>query len=183
MKFLLEGQSTDRLLFRKIDASDFQHWLKFFQDPRTSVHWVEEKISPELTCENWYQKQQWRYENNKGGMNALIEKTSNQLIGHAGLLVQTVDGVEVLEIGYSLLPEFWNKGYATEAAATCKHFAFQNNFTDSLISIISVTNTQSQQVASKNGMVVEKKTRYRNNEVFIYRIRRADWLQSLPLIK
>lgn len=183
MKFLLEGQSTDRLLFRKIDASDFQHWLKFFQDPRTSVHWVEEKISPELTCENWYQKQQWRYENNKGGMNALIEKTSNQLIGHAGLLVQTVDGVEELEIGYSLLPEFWDKGYATEAASLCKGFAFQNKLADSLISIISVTNTPSQQVASKNGMVVEKKTRYRNNEVFIYRIRRADWLQSLPLIK
>jgi RimJ/RimL family protein N-acetyltransferase len=179
----MDGQSTDRLLFRKIDPADFPQWLKFFQDPRTSVHWVEEKISPELTCENWYQKQKWRYENDKGGMNALVERNSNQLIGHAGLLVQTVDGVEELEIGYSLLPEFWNKGYGTEAAATCKHIAFQNNFTDSLISIISLTNTPSQQVASKNGMKVEKRTIYRNNEVFIYRITQADWLQSMPLIK
>lgn len=182
MKYLLEGQSTDRLLFRKIDLSDFQHWLKFFQDPRSAVHWVEEKISPELTCENWYQKQHWRYENNQGGMNALVEKTTNRLIGHAGILVQTVDMVEELEIGYSLLPEFWNTGYATEAAKKCKDVAFQNNLADSLISIISLTNTPSQRVASKNGMSVEKKTIYHSNEVFIYRITKANWLQSLPLI-
>jgi len=183
MKYLLEGQSTDRLLFRMIEPSDFQHWLKFFQDPRTSMHWREEKISPELTCENWCQKQQWRYENDKGGMNALVEKATNKLIGHAGLLVQTVDGIEELEIGYSLLPEFWNLGYAKEAAVKCKNFAFQNNFSESLISIISITNAPSQRVASKNGMTPEKKTFYHNNEVFIYRIGRANWFQSLPLIK
>lgn len=183
MKYLLHGQSTDRLLFRKIDIADFEDWLKFFQDPRTSLHWIEEKISPELSCNSWYQKQQWRYENDKGGMNALIEKSTSRLIGHAGLLVQQVDGVEELEIGYSLLPEFWHKGYAIEAAEECKRFAFQNNLADSLISIISTTNTPSQQVATKNGMVVEKKTRYRDNEVFIYRMTKSQWLQSQPPIR
>ena len=179
MNYLLDGQSSDRLVFRKIDRADFQYWLKFFQDPQTTVHWKEEKISPELSCENWYQKQQWRYENNKGGMNALIEKASNRLIGHAGLLVQTVDELSELEIGYSLLPEFWGQGYAIEAAMKCKQIAFQNNFADSLISIISLTNKPSQKVASKNGMFVEKKTNYRGNEVFIYRITKADWQEKM----
>jgi ribosomal-protein-alanine N-acetyltransferase len=183
MKYLLEGQSTERLLFRRIAREDFPAWLKFFQDSRTSLHWREEKISPELKCENWYQKQHWRYENDTGGMNALVHKTTGQLIGHAGLLVQHVDGVEELEIGYSLLPEFWNAGYATEAAMKCKQCAFQNNFAESLISIISLTNTPSQQVASKNGMHVEKQTTYHGNQVFIYRVTKAEWLQTQPLIK
>ena len=182
MKYLLDGQSSDRLLYRRIDISDSREWLNFFQDPQTSIHWIEEKISPELSCKNWYQKQQWRYENHKGGMNALVEKSTKRFIGHAGLLVQQVDGVEELEIGYSLLPEFWNKGYASEAAAECKRFAFQNNLADSLISIISVTNAPSQHVASKNGMTAERKTTYKGNEVFIYRITRVEWLQSQPLI-
>lgn len=176
MKYLLDGYATTRLSFRKVSSSDFQDWLKFFQDPQTSIHWVEEKVTAEIACENWYQKQLNRYATDKGGMNAVIEKHSGKLIGHAGLLLQTVDGIVELEIGYSLLPAFWNKGYAIEAATACKDFAFRNQFSETLISIISLTNTPSQKVASKNGMTIEKKTTYNGNEVFIYRIRFNDWV-------
>lgn len=170
MNYLLDGQETGRLIFRKITEQDFSDWLEFFQDPSTSLHWIEEKEPPEIACKKWYQKQQWRYDNDKGGMNALIEKSSGRLIGHCGLMVQTVDEILELEVGYSLLPEFWNKGYAFEAAHRCKEYAFQNNFSDSLISIISLTNLPSQKVALKNGMTVEKETLYQGNKVFIFRV-------------
>lgn len=170
MNYLLDGQETGRLIFRKIREKDFSDWLKFFQDPNTSLHWVEEKEPPEIACKKWYQKQQWRYDNDKGGMNALIEKSSGRLIGHCGLLVQTVDEILELEVGYSLLAEFWNKGYAFEAAHRCKEYAFQKKFSDSLISIISLTNLPSQKVALKNGMTVEKETLYHGNRVFIFRV-------------
>lgn len=168
--YLLEGQETERLIFRKISDSDFNAWVKFFEDPNTSLHWVEEKETPIIACEKWYQKQSWRYENDKGGMNALIEKSSGRLVGHCGLLVQTVDGVSELEIGYSLLPEFWHKGFAFEAAERCKEYAFQNDYSDSLISIISLTNLPSQKVALKNGMLIEKETVYHQNRVYIFRV-------------
>jgi RimJ/RimL family protein N-acetyltransferase len=170
MKYLLEGLETERLIFRKIHDSDFNEWLKFFEDPNTSLHWVEEKETPVIACAKWYQKQYWRYENGKGGMNALIEKSSGRLVGHCGLLVQTVSGMTELEIGYSLLPEFWNRGYAFEAAERCKEYAFQNDYSESLISIISLTNHPSQKVALKNGMFVEKETVYHENKVYIFRV-------------
>ncbi len=170
MNYLLHGQQTTRLNFRSVLDSDYDAWLKFFQDPSTALHWVEEKESAEDACKNWYKKQAWRYENNMGGMNALIEKSSGNLIGHCGLLVQTVDEITELEIGYSLLPEFWGMGYASEAAAKCKDFAFENHLAESLISIISLTNTPSQKVALKNGMIIDKETIYKGNKVFIYRI-------------
>jgi ribosomal-protein-alanine N-acetyltransferase len=170
MKFLLEGHETERLLFRKISELDFESWLKFFEDPQTSLHWVEEKETALIACKKWYAKQLWRYEKDKGGMNALVEKETGRLVGHAGLLIQTVDGKEELEIGYSLLPPFWNKGYAIEAATKCKEFAIENKFYESLISIISLSNIPSQKVALKNGMVIDKKTIYHDNEVYIFRL-------------
>lgn len=156
MKFLLDGSESERLIFRKIQESDFIIWLEFFKDTRTSEHWIEERETPEIECAKWYTKQFWRYENNQGGMHALIEKQTGKLVGHCGLLIQTVDGIQELEIGYSLLPEFWDRGYASEAARFCRDFAFSNHFAESLISIISITNKPSENVARKNGMVIEK---------------------------
>ncbi|MFC4872370.1 GNAT family N-acetyltransferase [Negadavirga shengliensis] len=175
MKYLLEGQETDRLRFRKINLSDFDDWLEFHKDPLTRVHWKMDYDSPGEECRKWYEKQQFRYENGLGGMNALIEKETGKLVGHCGLLVQPVDGLRELEIGYSLLREFWNRGLATEAAIKCKDFAFENLLAESLISIISLTNTPSQRVALKNGMRMEKTTVYKDNPVRIFRVHLSEW--------
>ena len=177
MSLLLEGQQTDRILFRRVQHTDYNQWLPFFQDPITFLHWVEPRKSPEDACEKWIQKQLHRYENNLGGMNALIERQSGDLLGYCGLLVQSVDGVEELEVGYSLLPRFWKNGYASEAAIKCRNYAFERNLSGSLISIISVTNEPSKRVAHNNGMKCEKTTTYRDNKVDIFRITGMEWEQ------
>ncbi|MEP7251332.1 MAG: GNAT family N-acetyltransferase [Ginsengibacter sp.] len=170
MNFLLTDQQSDRLLFREIRTSDFDVWLKFFETPETSKSWIYKKEDPKIECTKWYERQFERYQNDQGGMNALIEKSSGELIGHCGLLQQTVDKIHEVEIAYSLLPQFWNKGYATEAAIHCRDYAFKNNLSPSLISIISITNIPSQNVAIKVGMALDKTTVYRENNVDIFRI-------------
>ena len=170
MVYLLDGQESERLFFRKIRLSDFNSWLEFHKNPITSKHWISDKKDAETECRKWYEKQFYRYENDMGGMNALIEKKSNKLIGHCGLLMQTVDNVSELEIGYSLLPDFWNQGFATEAAKKCKNFAFESCLSNSLISIISLTNIESKNVALKIGMSLDKTTFYNGNDVDIFRI-------------
>ena len=175
MKYLLNDQETERLLFRRVKWSDFDTWLEFHKNPITSQYWISEVESPEIECKKWYEKQFNRYEKNLGGMNALIEKQTGKLIGHSGLLIQQVDNISELEVAYSLLPEFWNKGYATEAAKKCRDFAFENYFSDSLISIISLTNKPSENVALKNGMSIEKVSEYHGNKVNIYRIFKSGW--------
>ena len=108
-------------------------------------------------------------------MNALIEKSTGKFVRHCGLLVQRVDNIGELEIGYSLLPAFWNKGFASEAAVKCRDVAFERNYAPSLISIISLTNAPSARVAEKNGMTIDKQTVYYNNQVNIFRITKDKW--------
>ena len=175
MKYLLENEETVRLSFRKITSSDFDHWLEFFRDPSSFEHWAGQFDKPEIECEKWFKRQAERYENDEGGMNALIEKNAGKLIGYAGLLVQVVDGSPELEVAYSLLPGFRKKGFASEAATKCRDYAFENNFADSLISIVSLRNAPSANVAVKNGMQIEKQTIYKENQVNIFRISKSHW--------
>jgi ribosomal-protein-alanine N-acetyltransferase len=179
---LLEQQETERILFRKIAPSDFREWQEFFNDPFSHKHWVADREAPEVECEKWYRRQFQRYETNAGGMNALIEKSTGKLIGHCGLLVQLVDNLPELEIGYSLLPYFRGKGYAFEAAMKCRDHAFERQLSEKLISIISLGNAPSQRVAMRNGMTAGKETVYKNNKVIIYSITRKEWahLKSQP---
>lgn len=170
MKYLLTHQETERLLFREVQTGDYTRWLEFFKDARSHIHWPQPMGTPDEECTRWYENQALRYREGRGGMNALIRKDTGELIGHAGLLVQQVDGREELEVAYSLLPEFWKQGFAIEAASKCKTFAFENHFAKSLISIIALTNLPSQQVAARNGMVVEKQTVYKKVPVYIFRV-------------
>lgn len=170
MKYLLENEQSERLLFRKLEEADFTTWLQFFKDPSSTRHWQSGITDPGTNCRLWFDKIYYRYANDLGGMNVLIEKATGAFVGQCGLLIQTVDGMEELEIGYSIMPAFRNKGYAAEAAAKCKEYAFANNFRDSLISIISIDNIESQKVALKNKMQIEKTTFYSDNIVHIYRV-------------
>lgn len=171
MKYLLTGEITDRLLFKLVDETYFEEWMEFFKHPDSARFLGLQDIGkPFDQCKEWFRRVEERYKNDLGGLNALIYKNTNEFIGQCGLLIQEVDGKKELEIGYSILPQFWNLGYATEAAIKCRDFAFQNNFTESLISIIHTENIKSEKVAGKIGMVKTKLTEYKNMPVNIFRI-------------
>ncbi|WP_400072489.1 GNAT family N-acetyltransferase [Zobellia russellii] len=170
MDLLLEGKETQRLLFRKVIPSDFDLWLPFHEDKRSNQFWEGLPKDPKIACQQQFDYIFERYENNLGGMNALISKSTGEFIGLCGLLKQTVDGIEELEIGYSILPKYWRQGYASEAALACKTYTKHSQLTDSLISIIQVDNIPSQKVALTNGMYLDKTTTYHNNTVHIFRV-------------
>lgn len=177
MKYLLQGQETNRLEFRLLKPEDFNAWLKLFDgtDVARFLGMAHLPTAKEQ-CRFWFDLQKKRYENDLGGMNVLVEKESGKIVGQCGLLVQDVNGQEEIEIGYSVLPEFWRKGFASEAAQKCRDFAFENNFTNSIISIIHIENSNSEKVALKNGMKKTIQTVYKEMPVNIYRIDKTEWL-------
>ena len=156
MNYLLTNQETERLGFRALTKEDFQDWLPFFENKMILTYFgINPNLPQKELCDNWFKKVFHRYENNLGGLNAIILKETGELIGQCGLLIQNVEGLERLEIGYSLLPKYRGKGYATEAAVKCKEFAFQNGIATELISMIHIDNIASENVAKKNGMNLE----------------------------
>jgi ribosomal-protein-alanine N-acetyltransferase len=177
MKYSLEGKETESLKFRLLKSEDFDDWLNLFKVKKVAKFLgMDPNLSEKEMCEIWFDKTFNRYENELGVMNALIDKKTNLLVGQCGLLIQSVQNIERLEIGYSILPEYWHNGYASESAIECKNHAFENNLSDSLISMVHVENIGSEKVALKNGMILDQKIdSYQGSPMNIFRIDKNNW--------
>ena len=166
---------SERLITRRLTNDDVFIWTTFFED-EDCAHFFPTMGLPnaKARAEYWIEKQMTRYKENRFGLQALINKDTGEFVGQCGLLLQEVDQEPVLEIGYSLLKPHWHKGYAIEAARLFKNYAFENNLSKELVSIIDTKNLASQKVAIQNGMTNLKQTRFWDLDVYIFGISKQD---------
>jgi len=179
MKYLLTNQETERLNFRKLEISDFNTWMTLFKDYTTRENLgMSEFKTAEECCEKWFEWTFNRYDNNLGGQNILILKDTDEIVGQCGLLVREIDNEFEIEIAYSILPMHRMKGYAIESAKKCKDFAFHNDFHSRLVSIITPHNLQSINVASKNGLILDREIIFNGKKMELFQINKTDWKNS-----
>ena len=104
---------------------------------------------------------------------AVILPKTRALIGYCGFYHP--DGFEDTEIGYRLDPQFWNQGFATEAARAVRDCGFRDWKLDRLISLIHPENIPSRRVAEKNGMKMERETTFKGFPTQVFAISREQW--------
>lgn len=142
---------TERLYLREMAPSDFEALCTILKDEE--VMYAYEGAFHDAEVQEWLDRQISRYKKWGFGLWAVILKETDGLIGQCGLTMQPWKGQEVLEIGYLFAKKHWHKGYATEAARACRDYAFEKLNAKEVCSIIRDTNTASQKVAIRNGMV------------------------------
>jgi len=101
---------------------------------------------------------------------AVQEKSSGQFIGRLGFLNPV--GWPAFEIGWTLSPQVWGKGYATEGARRALEYAFNELDKPHVISLIHPDNKNSIRVAERLGEKLEGKTELFGNDLLIYGIDR-----------
>lgn len=85
----------------------------------------------------------------------LVEPCTGQrvLIGCGGFTKRPVNGV--VAIGYSLLPQYYGKGYATEAVLALVQWAFRHPEVVEIIADVVKDNLQSRRVLEKAGFIAK----------------------------
>jgi RimJ/RimL family protein N-acetyltransferase len=151
---------TRRLLLRPMLATDIDAIHLIFTDPKVMASFGVELFRREQT-ERWLQRN-LDHQNEFGyGLFSVVLKESGLLIGDCGLEQMEVAGARIAELGYDLRSEFWNHGYATEAAVAVRDYAFHILHLPQLISLIRAGNLASKRVAEKVGMTLAAElTRY-----------------------
>ncbi|MEG0614632.1 MAG: GNAT family N-acetyltransferase [Oscillospiraceae bacterium] len=144
---------TERTFLRPFAPGDYKDVCKIMQDPEV-MYAYEHAFEPSEVKE-WMEKQFDSYDTSNVGLMAVIDKETDDFLGQAGLTIQKIGDVDVLEIGYLFNKKFWHNGYATEAAIALKDFAFEKLGAEWVYSIIRDTNIPSQKVAERVGMTVE----------------------------
>jgi ribosomal-protein-alanine N-acetyltransferase len=169
--------SSERLTTRFITVEDIPVWAEFYHHPEATrfLHvstWFSNDLNPDplRLSEFIIRKQLARYAEQRYGLQVILEKERATFLGLCGLVTQEVDGEQELEVGYHLLPAYWGRGYATEAAQMFLDFAKTNQLADSVISLINPENIPSRRVAERNGLTIDKFTRWpADQDVVVYR--------------
>lgn len=159
---------TQRLELRELVHGDFADLAEMLQD--SEVMAAYEHTFTDSDVWEWLNRQRRRYAEDGFGLWAVILRETGEMVGQAGLTMQPYGETQVLEIGYLLKRRFWHRGYAREAVAALRDYAFTVLQAQRVYSIIKADNEPSMRVARAIGMEKEREfiTRYYNGDMLHY---------------
>lgn len=163
MKSIIE---TRRLYLRPLTLKDTDD-LSLVLSDEESMRYYPHAFSKEEVA-GWIRRNIERYEKDGFGLYAVIRKTDDQFIGDCGITLQNIDGIVLPEIGFHIIKDFCNQGYATEAAEACKNYGLEVLKFKSIYSYSHLENKASQQVSAKIGMKKIKTFKSDGTEKVVY---------------
>src|SRR5271168_163215 len=108
---------TQRLTLREFEPEDVGALATILSDRETMRYYP--MSFDRAAVVDWIRRNRTRYANDGHGLWAMILNSTGELIGDCGLVRQSVDGADEIEIGYHVRRDLWGHGYATEAAQAC----------------------------------------------------------------
>ncbi|MDN3642752.1 GNAT family N-acetyltransferase [Lutimonas halocynthiae] len=158
--------STDRLLINRITLDDAGFILKLMNDKDWIKNIGDRGIRTIEETEEYIRTRFLKTYDEVGfGFYSLIRKSDQQIIGIAGLVDR--EGLDHIDIGYGMLPEFRGKGYAFEATKAVYDYGYKDLKLDKIIAIVNPDNPSSIKLLSKLGLEFEKMIRLPDEEIDI----------------
>ena len=165
---------TERLILRKMDQNDYDALYAVLADSDIMEHYPY--TFDEVRVRNWITRNMDRYRKDGFGLWAVVLKENGEMIGDCGITMQNIHGQWLPEIGYHIRADHQRKGYASEAAAACIRYAFENYDFPAVYSYMKYTNIPSQKTAIKNGMrFIEEYEDSDNTYTRVFAITRTEW--------
>lgn len=157
---------TNRLLINKITLDDAAFILKLMNDKDWIKNIGDRGIRTIEDAEEYIRTRFLKtYTESDLGFYGLVLKNSRQIIGVAGLIDR--DGIDHVDIGYGILPEYRGKGYAFEATKAVYDYGYNELKLKKIVAIVNPENPSSINLLSKLGLEFEKMVRLPDEEIDI----------------
>ena len=160
---------TERLHLRMFRPDDFEAHALISGDPEV-MRYIPP--GPMTRVEAWRQMAQYvgHWQLRGYGIWAVIERSSQKLIGRIGLL--NPESGNGFEVGWALAREAWGKGYALEGTRAALDYAFNVVGWQDAVAVIHPENARSIRVAERLGGTFERNRELSGVPASIYCIKR-----------
>ena len=167
---------TKRLVIRPPSEEDFENIYKLYSDLEAMKYIGDGKSKTKQYVMEMLKTRIKNYKKHGFTIGTVFEKETNQFVGRAGLIyIEDDQSKRDIEIGYALLPEFWDKGYGTELASACLDWGFKNLKVTELFGVTNPEHIKSQNILKKIGMQFIYKGFYKKDKVYFYSITRDEY--------
>lgn len=166
---------TARLFLRPMDEKDVDSVFAMRSDADV-MRFIRPRQIERSEAESWIKLISSRWETQKLGFCAVIEKSSNRFTGWCGLwrLAETQE----IEVGYALRKDFWGKGYAVEASEAFLHYGFEYLNIEEIVAVTDSNNKNSRRVMEKLGMIYDGIGKYYGRDLAHYTIKKDDYFRN-----
>ena len=147
---------TDRLEMRPFTLEDAELLFSLDSDPEVMRYLGNKPINDINVVHEYLGNILRQYQENNIARWAVLEKSSGQFIGWAGIkyITEEENGMtNFYDVGYRLLPAFWGKGYATECTKAWIDYAKHKLKIQKIYASAHVDNHGSQKVLIKSGFL------------------------------
>ena len=146
---------TKRLSVREITIEDAQFVLRLVNEPSFVSNIGDKGVRNLNDAERFIQDGYWTNQERPGyGMFLVALKDGGDPIGGCGLLYRKA--LDVTDIGFAFLPEYWNRGFANEAAKAILEYGYATLEIEKIVGLTSKDNPGSINLLKKLGMDFEK---------------------------
>ena len=158
--------TTDRLLINRITIDDAGFILELMNDKDWIKNIGDKGLRTIEDVQAYIQNRFLKtYIESNYGFYTMNLKNTLQIIGIVGLVDRK--GIDHIDIGYGILPEFRGKGYAFEAAKAIYDYGYQELNLEKIVAIVNPDNLPSIKLLSKLGLEFEKMIRLPDEEIDI----------------
>lgn len=163
---------TARLTLREFREDDWQPIHAYWSDPRYQQLYPEQ-VDPESVVRELVGKfvAAQTQEPRRSRQLAILNPEDGRVIGNCGIRINNPELREA-NIGYELNPDFWGRGYATEAARAMVEFGFDELGLHRAWAGCVADNTASAHVLEKLGM--RREAHFREHQYY-----RGRWWDTL----
>jgi len=175
---------TPRLLLREHVPEDLDDYHRILTDPEV-MHWLEglrssgrdatrARLLADIEEQGDFAQTHWFFRIGDG--------STGRYIGEIGFSKEDSTPGLTVDLGYFILPAYWNRGITTEAAAAVIRHAFEQVGVDTITAGCFSANSGSERVMQKCGMKEDPARRHaglldgKESPRVGYRLDKSDWV-------